>query len=380
MPEAASYPTPRQRQLLWSAVTGLAITVLAGVIVLFAWLFGQFLKLLYPVLLPLGFAAIIAFILEPGVAFLERRGGLTRPRAIFTLFSAAILGSLLFGMFILPSVLHEIMELVRQLPEMMAQTNERLTLWLNHNPDLQTWAQENLGKVQAGIPATIPKIMDWAWLPVKKVFAWVGLALGFLFTPLYIYYFLKEKNTIEREWKEYIPLQKSWWKDEVVLILSQINKYLVVFFRGQVLVGACIGVLTGIGLGLIGLPYALLIGLIAGVLSIIPYLGIISSLLAALLVAWVHSGGWSLPLAVLAVFAIVQFCEGFFITPRIIGDSTGLHPLTVILGIMVWSLLLPGLLGPIFAVPLTATLRVLMHRYVWLRAVHPEPEPAAPPG
>jgi predicted PurR-regulated permease PerM len=157
-------------------------------------------------------------------------------------------------------------------------------------------------------------------------------------------------------------------RDEVILVLSEINKYLVVFFRGQVLIGACIGTLTAFGLTVIGLKYGLLLGLMCGALSLIPYLGVVSSLLPSLVVAWTQTGSWKLPVLVLGVFAIVQACEGLFISPKILGDKTGLHPLTIILAILLWSLVLPGLLGAILAVPLTATLRVLMHRYVWIQA------------
>jgi predicted PurR-regulated permease PerM len=106
--------------------------------------------------------------------------------------------------------------------------------------------------------------------------------------------------------------------------------------------------------------------LIAGTLSIVPYLGVVSSLVPALLVAYSQTNGnWGYVLLTAGVFCVVQLCEGMFISPKIMGDRTGLHPLTIIVSILVWSILLGGLLGAILAVPLTATLKVLLNRYVW---------------
>jgi predicted PurR-regulated permease PerM len=115
-----------------------------------------------------------------------------------------------------------------------------------------------------------------------------------------------------------------------------------------------------------------LLGIMAGVLSIVPFLGIIVSILPALLLAFLSAtdptGQWLRPLLVLIVFALAQMSESLFITPRVQSHSTGLHPLIIIIGILFWSMLLPGLLGPVVAVPLTCAVVVLLRRYVWQEA------------
>src|SRR5205085_6400062 len=118
---------------------------------------------------------------------------------------------------------------------------------------------------------------------------------------------------------------------------------------------------------LIGLNYSLLIGMVAGLLSIVPFLGVVISIVPALLLALVQFGDWLHPALVLGVFATVQFLEGFFISPKIMGDRVGLHPLTIILAVMVGTTMMGGIIGGILAIPLTAALRVLMFRYVWKR-------------
>jgi predicted PurR-regulated permease PerM len=99
----------------------------------------------------------------------------------------------------------------------------------------------------------------------------------------------------------------------------------------------------------------------------IPYIGIIICWIPAVLIAAFQFGDWSHPIYVTLIFIIVQNLEGMFYAPRIVGDSVGLHPMTVIVSIFVWGLLIGGLLGPILAVPLTATVKVLLARYVWGR-------------
>ena len=127
----------------------------------------------------------------------------------------------------------------------------------------------------------------------------------------------------------------------------------------------CDGVLYTIGFILIGLPYALLLGAMATCLTIIPFLGAITTCVSALIIAVVAFGDWQHPAMVLAVFAVVQTLEGLVIQPKIMGDRVGLHPVTIIVALMVGTTLLGGILGGILAIPLAAVLRVLMARYVW---------------
>ena len=140
---------------------------------------------------------------------------------------------------------------------------------------------------------------------------------------------------------------------------------LMVFFRGQVLVALCDGVLLTVGFLMLGLNYAVLLGFVAGLLSIVPYLGIMLSLIPALALAAIQFGDWWHPALVLVIFGLVQTLEGLVISPKIIGDRVGLHPLTIIIAVMVGTTLLGGLLGGVLAIPLTAALRVIMFRYVW---------------
>lgn len=207
-----------------------------------------------------------------------------------------------------------------------------------------------------------------------------GFVLSLVIVPLYLYYFLTEGPKIAQTWSHYVPLRASEFKDEVVSTLGEINGYLIAFFRGQLVVSIINGVATGLGLVIVGVKFGWLIGLLLCILGIIPYLGIIVCWIPAVVIASLQGGSWMvsesnpwwvLPLVVTAIFIVVQQVDGLFITPRVVGESVGLHPMTVIFSVFAWSLIMGGLLGAILAVPMTAALKVLFQRYVWQRAMAP---------
>ena len=203
-----------------------------------------------------------------------------------------------------------------------------------------------------------------------------GFLLSMIIVPIYLYYFLIESKNISEYWGDYLPLRASALKDEVVSVLGEINGYLIAFFRGQLLVSMINGTATGFGLVFVGLDFGILIGVIMCFMGLIPYLGITLCWIPAVIIASVQDGSWLVPagaawwvfpLIVTGIFVAVQQVDGLFITPKIVGESVGLHPMTVIVSVFVWSLLMGGLLGAILAVPMTATVKVLLRRYVWER-------------
>jgi predicted PurR-regulated permease PerM len=233
---------------------------------------------------------------------------------------------------------------------------------------------ETLKSATGWLAKILPKVGSWFFGQVTRVASWFGVLAGLALIPVYAFYLLLEKEGIARRWKDYVPVAKSGFRDELVFVLQSINDYLIAFFRGQVLVALCDGALYAIGFSIIGLPYAVLIGVVASVLTLIPFLGAIVTCSAALLIAVVQYGDWTHPALVVLVFGVVQAIEGLVLQPKILGDRVGLHPLTIIIAVMVGTTLLGGILGGILAIPLTAALRVVMFRYIWKS---PPPDSAA---
>jgi predicted PurR-regulated permease PerM len=215
----------------------------------------------------------------------------------------------------------------------------------------------------------------WLTAGSTKVLGFLGLVIGMIMVPVYLFFFLKDSASIRSHWHDYVPLKASRFKTSVVETLQEINGYLVSFFRGQVIVAAIDGVLVGIALTIFGLPYGLLIGVFMAILGVIPYIGNILCLIPACIIAYLHAQGaapfglspWAYVGCVVGIFVVVQQINSLVTAPKIVGDSVGLHPLTVIFSMLFWSLVLGGFVGALLAVPLTAAVKVLFRRFIWER-------------
>ena len=404
-------PTEWQARLMWLALSGLAIALLAALAVGFIWGLGQVLRILAPVLWPLAVAGVLAYLLDPLVDLFEHRGA-SRPRAIVGVFGIALVIVLALFAGVVPQLITETRQLVNRIPQYASRVEQRAETWINHPPAfLRKWLERSAGTPASpastpdtnantllsvtngaspavGVSTNAPSLLATAlgeqdlqsaaglvantlskagsWL-FGRVASWFGILAGLALVPVYTFYFLLEKKGISSRWTDYLPVTDSGFKRELVFVLNSMNNYLIAYFRGQVLVATCDGILYGLGFLIIGLPYALLIGAMAIVLTMIPFLGAIITCLTALLIALVQFGDWLHPLLVLLVFGCVQSLEGLVISPKIMGGRVGLHPLTIIIAVMAGTTLLGGLLGGILAIPFTAALRVVMFRYVWKR-------------
>ncbi len=410
-------PTAFQRNALWTAITAVSITVIGALAIGLIYLATNVMSFLQPILVPFAVAGVLAYLLEPGVEWLERRG-LNRQRSVllaFAMFTLAIGG---LGWWIVVKVDDPARHLAERVPvyytkaqkavidfaakieknydiKLLPHVETMVTPALSPESQVPTPAATKEGADGADtdfqallrgdwVKTTLPKVPGIVWTFLKSsvggFLGVFGFMLSFIIVPLYLYYFLIESARIQEKWSDYLPLRASAFKDEVVSCLNEINSYLVAFFRGQLFVSVINGIATGIGLLLAGLDFGLIIGLVLCVAGIIPYLGIAMCWIPAVIIASVQGGSalipadpwWVMPLVVTGVFALVQQIDALFITPRIVGEAVGLHPMTVIASVLVWGLLLGGLLGAILAVPLTASVKVLFQRYVWRARIAPQ--------
>jgi predicted PurR-regulated permease PerM len=430
----SQYPTPWQQKTMWAALTALFVVLLVVVVGAVVWVGANIISFLQPILIPVAIAAILAYLLDPLVTKMCRRG-MRRTPAIAVIFLAVFLALTGLMWWLVPTVSVQSANFAKELPGYTQTARDRIVdLVVRYNrtiaatpgtargksasltgsivnfflgpapsphaqpsaspstspepsatpvesiapaPSKYTSAerqriQSDVEKIIPNLQPYLPTITAKTWDIVRKsVGGFLGVA-GFLFSlimvPIYLFFFLKERPGIEKQWKDYLPLRASPLKDEVAEALLEINSYIVAYFRGQLLVCLVDGALIGSALTIfVGLNFAPLIGVLVVILTMIPYIGIIICWIPAVLIAAFQFGDWTHPLIVTAIFIIIQNLEGMFYAPRIVGDSVGLHPMTVIVSIFVWGLLIGGLLGPILAVPLTATIKVLLARYVWGR-------------
>ena len=209
--------------------------------------------------------------------------------------------------------------------------------------------------------------------------AWSGL-LGFFaqmtylaVIPIYLFYFLSSNRNVIDELDREISFLSDSVREDVLFLIREFVSILVSFFRGQLMIGLLMGVGYAVGFSISGLKFGITLGLLFGLLNIVPYLGSIVGIFTALLVAYLQPGGiaetgeWNVLIGCGISFVIVQVIESYYLTPKIMGQQTGLHPVVVMVSIFFWGTALGGILGMIFGIPLTAFIivawRLLCRKY-----------------
>ena len=425
----SAYPTPWQKRTMWAALTALFVVLLIVIAGAVVYVGANLISFLQPILIPVAIAVILSYLLDPLVTELCRRkmGRGMAIGVIFASVFIALTGlvwwvvptiSVQSANFAreLPGYTQKardrIVDLIVQynrvvggtagrgksassglvnfllgtppphapsptpaaapspLPETTASPVETISaapakISSAERQQLEAKAEKIIPNLERYLPTLTEKIWNIIKRSIGGFLGITGFLLSLIMVPIYLFFLLKERPRIEKRWKDYLPLRASPLKDEIAAALSEINSYTIAYFRGQLLVCLVDGTLIGSILTLFGLNFAPLIGLLVVILTMIPYIGIVICWVPAVLIAAFQWGDWTHPLIVTVIFIVVQNLEGMFYAPRIVGKSVGLHPMTVIVSIFVWGLLIGGLLGPILAVPLTATIKVLLTRYVW---------------
>jgi predicted PurR-regulated permease PerM len=424
----STYPTLWQKRTMWLALSSLFVVLLIAIAGAVVYVGANLISFLQPILIPVAIAIILAYLLDPLVTELCRRS-MGRTWAITVIFASAFIALLSLFWWVVPTISVQSANFAKELPSYTQTARDRIVdLVVRYNrtfgatsgthgkstsglvnlllgtppphaavnplataspsaspanspveaigPAPPKLSSAERQKVEADVEKMIVYVQDqlpaWSdkvWNILKRsIGGFLGVAgflLSLIMVPIYLFFLLKERPRIEKRWKDYLPLRPSPLKDEIADALSEIHSYIIAYFRGQLLVCLVDGTLIGSALTLFGLNFAPLIGLFVVILTMIPYIGIVICWVPAVLIAAFQWGDWLHPLIVTGIFILIQNLEGMFYAPRIVGQSVGLHPMTVIVSIFVWGLLIGGLLGPILAVPLTATIKVLLARYVW---------------
>ena len=167
---------------------------------------------------------------------------------------------------------------------------------------------------------------------VSNFISLIIIAINVLIIPVALFYLLRDFDKIKTTIKDYLPPAK---KDEIIERIREIDTVLGAFIRGQLTVSVILAVIYCIGLLILGVPMGLLIGLVAGLANIVPYLGLVVGLLPALLMAFLQFRDINHLIGVLLVFGIAQFLEGYFITPKVVGEKVGLHPVVIMIAVLV---------------------------------------------
>ncbi len=353
------------------AATLAIVLLLAAIVVGLSRTLGFFAGVLWP----LACAGIVALILQPVVSVIERRLRIGRLAAVTVLYGLFVLALLGVVVTITPRAVGQAVELTHSVPQLWdratAYGQTHFPEWKAYvdtqleNPsvkpfveDLKAQGKELLAGLVPGVKAALGKL--------RGAF---GFLVGLALVPVYLFFFLRSTGDAFAQVRGLLPFLREELRDDVVFLVREFVGIEVAFFRGQILIGLIMGAIYATGFSIAGLNFGLVIGLGMGLLNIIPYLGTMLGLSIALPLAFFQpEGGLWLVGTVLAIFAAVQALEGWFLTPRIMGRQTGLHPVAIIVAILFWGTALDGLLGMVLAIPLTAFFvtawRLVKHKYL----------------
>lgn len=334
-------------------------------VILFGFLVGGGLYLLYlvrDILDPFVWGALIAYFMARPVMFLEKKG-FRRPAAIMTVLLMVTMAVLVAGWLLLPAFFREITALSEQLPLYLGSSRE----WFSE-------VQQRYRQVY--LPEAVRQAVDEAIVGLQVSLEEYlrsilgGMIEGFsdfftiIFAPILAFYFLRDLEGIKRAFIFVLPPR---WRNDILALLGEIDVVLTGFIKGNLLVCFIVGALAAIMMSILGVNFALTLGVIIGISDLIPYLGPLVGGAPAVAIAWTQSPRLALYTAVL-IFAIHQL-EGSIIAPKILGDSVGMNPLLVVFALLAGGKLWGGW-GLLVAVPLAAVIRVVIRfaYYKWLDA------------
>ncbi|WP_442112774.1 AI-2E family transporter [Pseudomonas sp. NUPR-001] len=326
-----------------------------GVIVLCAAL----LYWLHPILSPFLVGIMLAYLADPLVDRLER-AGMSRTWGVVVVFALFTLLLTLLLLVLVPMLAKQLVRLYELAPQMLD--------WLQH--DALPWLQTRFGlaegfwkfdKIKAAISGHMGQTGDIVGVILSQATA-SGLALlgwlaNLVLIPVVSFYLLRDWDVMMAKLRSLLPRQRE---EQVVGLAGECHEVLGAFVRGQLMVMLALGVIYASGLMLVGLELGLLIGLLAGLAAIVPYMGFIIGIGAAMIAGLFQFGAdpYSL-LAIAAVFMVGQALEGMVLTPLLVGDRIGLHPVAVIFAILAGGELF-GFTGILLALPVAAVIMVLL--------------------
>lgn len=319
---------------------------------------GLLLYLLSPILAPFLLAAILAYICDPIVTRLQRK---KIPRALGTSIVILCLFAMVVALFLilLPLVLKEGALLAERMPGFIERINNELLPWLREKTGLaiqldsasvRTFITDGL-KNSEGLAEKILSSLTLGGMAI------VGFFANLVLVPVVLFYLLRDWPLLVERIDQLIPRR---WHDRISTLAREVDAVLAEFLRGQISVMLLMSVYYCVALWIVGLEFALPIGLVTGILVFVPYLGVTIGFVLATVAAIMQFGAIAAAIPIWIAIGLGQLIEGFVVTPWLVGDRIGLHPLAVIFALLAFGQVF-GFFGILLALPASAAL------LVWLR-------------
>jgi len=307
-----------------------------------------FLFMVREVLLTFFLAALLAYLIFRPISFIEKKG-LKRVWAVIVLYTgvAAIVGVILA--LAVPGLVRELSKLAELYPQYAEQAQQMA----GRIDEIQ--APEQLTQV---IDKNLDKIESYIYKALNGFLSgfynFLGKILALIFSPILAFYIINDWEKIR---ETFLNLFSPRTRHEITMVSHQIDNVLIEFIKGHLMVATFVGVATGISAALIGVKFPLLIGIVSGITNLVPYFGPILGGIPAIALA--ASESFRLALYMAGAIVVIQQLESNLITPKIIGDKLGLHPLVIVFALLAGGKLF-GIWGMLFAVPVTAVIKVIV--------------------
>lgn len=345
-PEQVPFPRLSRYQILWI----LASLLIAGWLL---WLLG-------PVLAPFFISVLIAYIVNPIVGWLEDMR-MRRDLAVSLVFALAFVLIVIVLLIVIPVLVREVADFVGRLPGYLDALQKNVLPWieaqLGIELDLQSFDVEGARKLIqeyfANIAGAAGNVLSIMTQSGGRFLVWVS---SMILIPLVTFYLLRDWRLLMDTLRDVLPRNIE---PTVVELTENCDEALGGFLRGQLMVMISLGLIYSIGLWIVGLNNAIAIGMIAGLVSFVPYLGAIIGVLLAGSTAVIQDFSFFFLLSVGAVFVVGQLIESFVLTPKLVGDRIGLHPVLVIFAVMAGGQLF-GFAGVLLALPAAAAGTVIV--------------------
>jgi predicted PurR-regulated permease PerM len=356
--------SPAQKRIVAAGGTALAAVILLATAFFCFVQLRRFVGTFQDVLLPLAIAAILATLLRPIITACETRTRLSRVQGILLLYLLSILCIAVVSAVFIPFLLEQIAAFIKHAPVLRENILHSIQQSM---PTVWTWLEETLGESPntylKNLLADHSESFKAALAQLQSTMGTLGGLFGGLFgkiaaysiIPVYLFFILNDDRDVWKDVKRQLDFLPDERRDDLVFLGRQFSDILIAFFRGQIIIGALLGLVLALGFGLVGLKFGIVLGLGLGLLNIIPYLGTMLGILTVLPLAYFQDGGGTTLIGLCAiVFIIGQLLTDYVFTPRIMGDKTGMGPMLLIFSVFFWGTALGGILGMVLAIPLTA--------------------------
>ncbi|OWY21281.1 AI-2E family transporter [Sphingobacteriales bacterium UPWRP_1] len=343
-----------------------------------ALLYGVFriLNYLSDVLIPFAVALILAYLLNPLVVFVQYRLRVKK-RGLSVMLTLLLVLGLLAGVFslLVPRLVQDVQHMGEMVTDYVNNSalQQQVQQYLPEN--LQQWITDFANRIEISELLKIEnlekattllaqKILPGIWGIFSGSMSVITTLLGFTVILMYLVFMLLDYPKIAGKWHTLLPVQ---FRPAIIAVVTDVENSMNTYFRAQALIALIVGIITAIGFSIIGLPMGVALGLFIGLLNMVPYLQIVG-FIPAVFFALLHAldtgqSFWVMMGLVILVQVIGQIIQDVFLTPKIMGDATGLNPAIIILSLSVWGKLL-GILGLIIALPLTSVIIGYYHRFL----------------